>query len=138
MKPQTSITVKWNASKANSGTISGYELRYTTDNGATYKTVSTSIGSSTLTYTFTPDVREGQTLKVQVCAKNSYNKKSSYSSFSDISIYADGLSVGKVSGNMKHLRVYVKTGGNIKKIKNIYIKVNGKMYTIDQLPPPLN
>ncbi len=138
MKPQTQITVKWSAAKANSGTISGYELRYTTDNGATYKTVSTSIGASTYAYTFTPDVREGQTLKVQVCAKNSYNKKSGYATFGAVSIYADGLSVGKVSGNIKHLRAYVKASNNMKKIKNIYIKVDGRMYSIDQLPPPLN
>lgn len=138
MKPETQITIKWSASKANSGVISAYEVRYTTDGGKTYKSVSTDIGASTYTYSFTPDVREGQTLQVQVCARNSYGKKSSYATFDGVTIYADGLSVGKINDVLKHLRVYVKVDGNVKKIKNIYVKMNGKIYSIDQLPPPLN
>lgn len=138
MKPETSITIKWSASKANSGTIAAYEVRYTTDDGITYKSVSTDIGASTYTYTFTPNVREGQILKVQVCAKNSYGKKSDYATFNAVTIYADGMSVGMINNNIKHLRAYVKVGGNMKKIKNIYVKINGRTYSIDQLPPPLN
>lgn len=138
MKPQTAVTVQWSASTPRSGTISAYELRYTTDNGASYTTVSTSISASTRSYKFTPTVREGQTLKVQIRAKNSYNKKSGYGTFSSITIYADGMSVAKVNGNMKHVRGYVKVGGVMKKITSIKVKVNGKIYSIDQYLPPLN
>lgn len=138
MKPQTPVTVRWSASTPKSGVISAYELRYTTNNGASYTTISTSIGASTTSYTFTPVVREGQVLKVQICAKNSYNKKSGYGTFSSITIYADGMSVAKVNGDMKHVRGYVKVGGVMKKITSIKVKVNGKIYSIDQYLPPLN
>lgn len=138
MKPQTAITVQWSASTPRSGTISAYELRYTTDNGASYTTVSTSISASTRSYKFTPTVREGQTLKVQICAKNSYNKKSGYGTFNSITIYADGMSIAKIGGNIKHVRGYVKVNGAMKKIASIKVKVNGNIYSIDQYPPPLN
>lgn len=138
MKPQTPVTVRWSASTPKSGVISAYELRYTTNNGASYTTISTSIGASTTSYTFTPVVREGQVLKVQICARNSYNKKSGYGTFSSITIYADGMSVAKVNGGMKHVRGYVKVGGVMKKITSIKVKVNGKIYSIDQYLPPLN
>lgn len=138
MKPETAITVKWSASTPKSGTISAYEIRYTTNNGASYTTVSTSISSSARSYTFTPTVREGQTLKIQICAKNSYNKKSGYGTFSSITIYADGMSIAKVNGNIEHVRGYVKINGVMKKINSIKVKVNGKIYSIDQYPPPLN
>lgn len=138
MKPQTPVTVRWSASTPKSGVISAYELRYTTNNGASYTTISTSIGASTTSYTFTPVVREGQVLKVQICARNSYNKKSGYGTFSSITIYADGMSVAKVNGDMKHVRGYVKVGGVMKKITSIKVKVNGKIYSIDQYLPPLN
>ena len=138
MKPQTAVTVQWSASTPRSGTISAYELRYTTDNGASYTTVSTSISVSTRSYKFTPTVREGQTLKVQIRAKNSYNKKSGYGTFNSITIYADGMSIAKVGGNIKHVRGYVKVNGAMKKIVSIKVKVNGNIYSIDQYPPPLN
>ena len=138
MKPQTAVTVKWNASTPNSGTISAYELRYTTDNGASYTSVSTSISSSTRSYTFTPIIREGQTLEVQIRAKNSYNKYSDYATFSPIVTYADGMSVAQLEGNIKHVRAYVKIDGEIKKIESIKVKSNGNVYNIDQYLPPLN
>ena len=138
MKPETAITVKWAASTPKSGTLSAYELRYTTDNGATYTTVTTSIGTSTTSYSFTPVVREGQTLKVQICARNSYGKKSSYGNFNAITIYADGKSVAKISGSMKHVRGYAKVSGTMKKKKKIVVKIDGKIYSIDQYLPPLS
>lgn len=139
MKPETPITVKWSASTPKSGTISAYEIRYTTNNGESYVTVSTSISPSTFSLTFTPviNVREGQTLKVQICARNSYNKKSGYGTFSPILIYADGMSVAKVNGAIKHVRGYVKVNGVMKKITSIKVKVNGNIYNIDQYLPPL-
>ena len=138
MKPQTAVTVKWNASTPNSGTISAYELRYTTDNGASYTSVSTSISASTRSYTFTPIIREGQTLEVQIRTRNSYDKYSSYATFSPIVAYADGMSVAQLDGNIKHVRAYVKIDGTMKKIKTIKVKSNGNVYSIDQYLPPLN
>ena len=138
MKPTSPVTVKWSASTPRSGTISAYEIRYTTNNGASYTTVSTSINPTTRSYTFTPQVREEQILKVQICARNSYNKKSGYGSFNPITKYDDGKSIAKVSGQIKHVRGYAKVNGAIKKIISIKVKVNGKMYSIDQYPPPTN
>lgn len=134
MKPQTSVTIKWGASTTKSGVLSAYELRYTTDDGVTYKTVSTSIDINTFEYTFTPEVKENQTLKIQICARNSYNKKSSYATFPDIQIYADGKSVEVIGSEFKDVRAFVKIDGEMKKIDNIKVKVNGNFYNIDQYP----
>lgn len=136
MKPETQITANWAAASAGSGSISSYELRYTVNGGSSYTTVSSSIGSGTRSYSFTPSVKEGQTLIVQIRAKNSYGKYSSYASYTSISIYADGSSVAKISGSMKHVRAYAKVGGSMKKIKSIKVKKNGTIYNIDQYTPP--
>lgn len=137
MKPETQITASWGASTPQSGSISKYELRYSVDGGSTFTVVSNSISASTRSYSFTPSVREGQTLLVQVRAVNSYSKASSWGNFTTISIYADGMSVGKIGGNMVHLRAYVKVNGSMKKIKFIKVKRNGLFYSIDQYNPPV-
>lgn len=136
MKPDTKVTVSWSESKPQSGTLSAYEIRYTTDGGSTYKTVSTNIGTTVRSYSFTPSVIDGQTLQVQICARNNYGKKSTYGNFTAITIYTDGLSVGKIGGSLKHLRAYVKVNGSMKKIKNIKVKKGGIIYSIDQYTPP--
>ena len=138
MKPNTGITCTWGASTAGSGSLSGYEIRYTADNGSSYTTVSTNIGVNTRTYSFTPQARDGQQVIVQVRAKNSYGKYSSWGNFPAITIYTDGMSVGKVNSTIKHLRAYVKVAGQMKKINYIKVKVGGVMRNIDQYPPPLN
>lgn len=136
MKPDTKVTVSWGESKPQSGTLSAYEIRYTTNGGSTYTVVSTNIGSTVRSYSFTPSVIDGQTLQVQICARNSYGKRSAYSDFTAITIYTDGLSVGKIGGSLKHLRAYVKVNGSIRKIKNIKVKMGGIIYSIDQYTPP--
>lgn len=135
MKPNTAVTVSWGASSAGSGSISGYTIRYTTNGGSTY-TVVTTTNASTRSYTFTPSVIDGQTLIVQVRANNSYGKSSSYGSFTSIAIYTTGLSVGKISGSIKHLRGYVKVSNAMKKITSIKVKRGGTIYSIDQYTPP--
>lgn len=138
MKPETNVTLSWSSSTPKSGTLSAYEVRYTTDGGLTYTTVSTSIDVSTFTYSFTPLVREDEILQVQICAMNSYGKKSEYGNFTPIVIYADGKSVGKIDDNIRHIRGYVKVDGSMQKVKNIIVKANGIIYSIDQYLPPLN
>lgn len=136
IKPQTSVTLTWEEALANSGEISKYELRYTKDNGKTYIVLSDNISASTLSYTFVPNAIDGQTIKAEICSVNSYGKKSSFESFNNISIYTDGLSVGKIGGNIKHLRAYVKVNGEMKQIIAIKVKRNGVIYNIDQFTPP--
>ena len=133
MKPNTAVTVSWAAPSAGSGSISNYTVRYTTNGGSTYTVATTTTSRS---YTFTPNVIDGQTLTVQVCATNSYGKTSSYGNFTSITIYTTGLSVGKLSGSMKHLRGYVKVGGSMKRITSIKVKRGGTIYSIDQYTPP--
>ena len=136
MKPETQITVNWAAASAGSGSISSYELRYTVNGGSSYTTVSSNIGVNTRSYSFTPSVKEGQTLIVQIRSKNSYGKYSSYENYPSVSIYADGSSVAKIGGNMEHVRAYAKVSGSMKKIKSIKVKKNGTIYNIDQYTPP--
>lgn len=138
MKPETPITISWGASTPRSGTLKAYEVRYTGDGGAHYTVYSSSIPIDSRKLTFTPIVRKDQTLQVQVCAINSYNKKSSYATFTPISIYADGMSIGKIDNGMKHVRGYIKVNGQIKKVESIKVKVNGRIYSIDQYLSPLN
>lgn len=138
IKPETEITVNWGASIPNSGVISSYEIRYTVNDGSSYTIVSEYIESNVRTYTFLPIVREGQILKIQIRAKNSYEKYSNYSNFNSVSVYADGMSVGKVTEDIKNIRGYIKINGEIKKVKNIKVKINGNIYNIDQFLPPLN
>ncbi len=138
MKPNTRITCTWGASTAGSGSLSSYELRYTVNNGVSYTTVATNIGTSTRTYSFTPQAIDGQQVIVQVRAKNSYGKYSSWGNFPAITIYTDGMSVGKVNSTIKHLRAYVKVGGQMKKINYIKVKAGGLIYNIDQYTPPSN
>lgn len=136
MKPNTQVKCSWQTSSANSGSLSGYELRYTTDNGASYKTISTSIGASIKEYSFTPQAIDGQQVIVSIRSKNSYNKYSAWSNFSTITIYTDGMSVGKVNNSLKHIRAYAKVSGADKKINYIKVKVGGVWYNIDQYTPP--
>ena len=136
MKPDTKVTVSWSESTPQSGTLSAYEIRYTTNGGSTYTVVSTNIDSTVRSYSFTPSVIDGQTLQVQICARNSYGKRSEYGNFAEIVVYTDGLSIGKIGGSLKHLRGYVKVNGSIKKIKNIKVKMGGIIYNIDQYTPP--
>jgi phage terminase large subunit-like protein len=136
MKPNTSVTCTWSASTTASGSLSAYELRYTVNNGSSYTTISSNIGTSTRTYSFTPQAIDEQQVIVQVRARNSYNKYSSWVSFPTITIYTDGMSVGKVNNSMKHLRAYVKVGGSMHKVNYIKVKIGGVVYNIDQYTPP--
>lgn len=136
MKPNTNVTCTWSASTTASGSLSAYELRYTADNGATYTTVSSNIGSNTRSYTFAPQAIDGQQVIVQVRARNSYNKYSSWVNFPAITIYTDGMSVGKINNSLKHLRAYAKINGSMVKINYIKVKVGGVIYNIDQYTPP--
>ena len=136
MKPNTSVTCTWSTSTTASGSLSAYELRYTVNGGASYTTLSTNIGSGTRTYSFTPQAIDGQQVIVQIRAKNSYNKYSSWVNFPTITIYTDGMCVGKINSNMKHLRAYAKVNGSMKKINYIKVKVGGVIYNIDQYTPP--
>lgn len=136
MKPNTKITCTWSASTTASGSLSAYEMRYTVNNGSSYTTVSTRIGATVKTYSFTPQAIDGQQVIVQIRAKNSYNKYSSWVNFSAITIYTDGMSVGKVNSTMKHLRAYAKVNGSMVKINYIKVKVGGVIYNIDQYTPP--
>lgn len=136
MKPNTKVTCTWSASTAASGSLSAYELRYTVDGGVTYTTLSTTIGTGTFSYSFTPQAIDGQQVIVQVRAKNSYNKYSSWGNFPTITVYTDGQSVGKINNSVKHLRAYVKAGGSMHKVNYIKVKVGGVVYNIDQYTPP--
>lgn len=136
MKPNTKITCTWSASTTASGSLSAYEMRYTVNNGSSYTTVSTGIGATAKTYSFTPQAIDGQQVIVQIRAKNSYNKYSSWVNFPAITIYTDGMSVGKVNSTMKHLRAYAKVNGSMVKINYIKVKVGGVIYNIDQYTPP--
>lgn len=137
MKPETPVTISWGASTTKSGTLSAYELRYTTNNGSSYTTVSTSLSTTNRTYTFTPNVRTDDILQIEICARNSYNKKSGYGKYAQITIYADGASIAQVSSTrLDDVRAYVKTGGAIHKIKYIKVKQNGVIYNIDQYAAP--
>lgn len=136
MKPNTGITCTWSKSTTASGSLSAYEMRYTVDNGLSYTTVSTRIGTNYSRYSFTPQAIDGQQVIVQIRAKNSYNKYSSWVNFPTITIYTDGMSVGKINSNMKHLRAYVKVNDSMKKINYIKVKVGGVIYNIDQYTPP--
>ncbi len=136
MKPNTKITCTWSASTTASGSLSAYEMRYTVNNGSSYTTVSTGIGATVKTYSFTPQAIDGQQVIVQIRAKNSYNKYSSWVNFPAITIYTDGMSVGKVNSTMKHLRAYAKVNGSMVKINYIKVKVGGVIYNIDQYTPP--
>lgn len=136
MKPNTKITCTWSASTTASGSLSAYEMRYTVNNGSSYTTVSTGIGATVKTYSFTPQAIDGQQVIVQIRAKNSYNKYSSWVNFPAITIYTDGMSVGKVNSTMKHLRAYAKVNGSMVKINYIKAKVGGVIYNIDQYTPP--
>ena len=138
MKPNTKITCTWSASTTASGSLSAYEMRYTVNNGSSYTTVSTRIGATVKTYSFTPQAIDGQQVIVQIRAKNSYNKYSSWVSFPTITIYTDGMSVGKINSNMKHLRAYAKVNGSMKKINYIKVKVGGVIYNIHRLQLLLN
>lgn len=111
-------------------------MRYTVNNGSSYTTVSTGIGATVKTYSFTPQAIDGQQVIVQIRAKNSYNKYSSWVNFPAITIYTDGMSVGKVNSTMKHLRAYAKVNGSMVKINYIKVKVGGVIYNIDQYTPP--
>lgn len=134
MKPNTSITCTWSKSTTASGILSAYEIRY--NNGSSYTTVSTNIGINKISYSFTPQVIDGQKITVEIRAKNSYGKYSSWGSYPAITIYTDGMSTGRVNGSMKHLRAYAKVNGSMKKINYIKVKVGGKVYNIDQYTPP--
>lgn len=136
MKPNTKITCTWSASTTASGSLSAYEMRYTVNNGSSYTTVSTGIRATVKTYSFTPQAIDGQQVIVQIRAKNSYNKYSSWVNFPAITIYTDGMSVGKVNSTMKHLRAYAKVNGSMVKINYIKVKVGGVIYNIDQYTPP--
>lgn len=136
MKPNTKITCTWSASTTASGSLSAYEMRYTVNNGSSYTTVSTGIGATVKTYSFTPQAIDGQQVIVQIRAKNSYNKYSSWVNFPAITIYTDGMSVGKINSTMKHLRAYAKVNGSMVKINYIKVKVGGVIYNIDQYTPP--
>ena len=136
MKPNTKITCTWSASTTASGSLSAYEMRYTVNNGSSYTTVSTGIGATVKTYSFTPQAIDGQQVIVQIRAKNSYNKYSSWVNFPAITIYTDGMSIGKVNSTMKHLRAYAKVNGSMVKINYIKVKVGGVIYNIDQYTPP--
>lgn len=136
MKPNTSVTCTWSTSTTASGSLSAYELRYTVNNGSSYTTLSTNVGSGTKSYSFTPQAIDGQQVIVQIRAKNSYNKYSDWGSFPAITIYTDGMSVGKVNSNMQHLRAYVKVNGEMKKVNYIKVKMGGVVYNIDQYTPP--
>lgn len=136
MKPNTKITCTWSASTTASGSLLAYEMRYTVNNGSSYTTVSTGIGATVKTYSFTPQAIDGQQVIVQIRAKNSYNKYSSWVNFPAITIYTDGMSVGKVNSTMKHLRAYAKVNGSMVKINYIKVKVGGVIYNIDQYTPP--
>lgn len=136
MKPNTKITCTWSASTTASGSLSAYEMRYTVNNGSSYTTVSTRIGATVKTYSFTPQAIDGQQVIAQIRAKNSYNKYSSWVNFPAITIYTDGMSVGKVNSTMKHLRAYAKVNGSMVKINYIKVKVGGVIYNIDQYTPP--
>ena len=136
MKPNTSVTCTWSTSTTASGSLSAYELRYTVNGGASYTTLSTNIGSGTRTYSFTPQAIDGQQVLVQIRARNSYNKYSSWGNFPTITVYTDGMSVGKINGSIKHLRAYVKVGGSMRKINYIKVKRGGVIYNIDQYTPP--
>ena len=136
MKPNTKITCTWSTSTTASGSLSAYEMRYTVNNGSSYTTVSTGIGATVKTYSFTPQAIDGQQVIVQIRAKNSYNKYSSWVNFPTITIYTDGMCVGKINSNMKHLRAYAKVNGSMKKINYIKVKVGGVIYNIDQYTPP--
>lgn len=136
MKPNTRITCTWSSSTAKSGSLSGYEIRYTVNNGTSYTTVSNNISTSTSSYSFTPQAIDGQQVIVQIRAKNSYNKYSNWGSFPTITVYTDGMSVGKVNDSFKHLRAYAKVNGSMKTINSIKVKVGGVIYNIDQYTPP--
>lgn len=129
-KPQTALGLKWNAvTNAGSGSIVGYELRYSTDNWSTSTTVSSSISGTT--YSFTPNVMKGQTLKMQLRAKNSYGAYSSWSNFPDTLVYVDGNFVAKVNNTTVNVMAYGKVGGTMRQISKIYVKINGVMRQID-------
>lgn len=136
MKPNTKITCTWSTSTTASGSLSAYEMRYTVNNGSSYTTVSTGIGATVKTYSFTPQAIDGQQVIVQIRAKNSYNKYSSWVNFPTITIYTDGMCVGKVNSSLKHLRAYAKVNGSMVKINYIKVKVGGVVYNIDQYTPP--
>ena len=97
MKPNTGITCTWSKSTTASGSLSAYEMRYTVDNGVSYTTVSTGIGANYSKYSFTPQAIDGQQVIVQIRARNSYNKYSSWGNFPTITVYTDGMSVAKIS-----------------------------------------
>lgn len=136
MKPNTKVTCSWSKSTANSGSLSAYEMRYTVDNGGTWTTVSTSIANTATSYAFTPQAIDGQQVIVQIRARNSYNKYSDWVAFPTITIYTDGMSVGRINNSLKHLRAYVKVNGEMKKINYIKVKIGGVVYNIDQYTPP--
>lgn len=130
MKPQTQITLNWNTPYAGSGTISGYDIVYTTNNDVSYITAVENWNSTS--YSFTPNVAEGQTLRIYVRAKNSYGKYSGWTMFPDTRIYVDGKSVAKINNTLSNIRGYVKVNDSMHKIQKIYVKVNNRMYQIDQ------
>ena len=130
------IECTWNASTAGSGSLSAYEMRYTVDNGAHYTTISTNIGTNLKKYSYTPQAIDGQNVITQIRAKNSYGKYSSWVNFPTLTIYTDGMCVGKYNNTMKHLRAYAKVNGSMKKINYIKVKIGGKFYNIDQYTPP--
>lgn len=138
MKPNTGITCTWSKSTTQSGSLSGYELRYTVDGGVSYRILSTSLGVNTISYSFTPQAIDGQQVIVQIRAKNSYKVYSNWANFPAITIYTDGMSVGKVNNNIKHLRFYVKADGEMHKVNYIKVKAGGLIYNIDQYTPPLS
>ena len=136
MKPNTQVTCTWGASTAGSGSLSAYELRYTVNGGLSYTTLSSNIGTGTRSYSFTPQAIDGQQVIVQVRARNSYGKYSSWESFPAITVYTDGMSVGKINSTIKHLRAYVKVDDSMKKINFIKVKNGGLIYNIDQQYTP--
>ncbi len=83
-----------------------------------------------------PTTIDGQTMVASIRAKNSYGKYSDWGTFPNVVVYADGMSVGKVNSNMKHLRAYVKVNGTMYKVKWIKVKMGGVIYNIDQYTPP--
>ena len=135
MKPNNTITVNWSKPTPNSGTLSGYEIRYTVNNGQSYSSTVT-LSNSQTSYTFTPTAVDEQVVLVQIRAKNSYGKYSNWGDFPTTTLYTDGMSVGKVNNVIKHLRAYVKVNGEMKKINYIKVKNGGLIYNIDQYTPP--
>lgn len=136
MKPNTQVTCTWGTSTANSGSLSAYELRYTVNGGSSYITLSSNIGTGTRSYSFVPQAIDGQQVIVQIRARNSYGKYSGWANFPTITVYTDGMSVGKINNTIKHLRAYVKVDGSMKKINYIKVKIGGLVYNIDQQYTP--